>query len=408
VIIIFKKIKWNTKYTSIAITFLAVLMIAILFEKILDNFAGITMGIVGFFGYLKHLAAPFLFGFAIAYLMHPCVKFLEKKFGKWSPFLHKHNGIKRSISIILTYVLVLGGISWILIYFIPEVISSLSIFYNQMPRHMSDLQITIQQIFDQISYIDADDVNTLINNLLQPIISYTKNVPLVLSTILDSTVIAASSLLNAIMGIFIAFYMLMDKEKFAQSSKKTIYALFDQNKADHFFYNIERIHGIFQNFIVGKTLDSTIIGILCFIGLSLIKAPYVTVVSLIIGITNMIPYFGPFIGAIPALLITLLIEPSKVIWVALFILGLQQFDGIILGPKILGDSTGMTPLWIILSIVVGGALMGPIGMFLGVPVIASIKMFWVEFIQKKYKEKYLYEDLPITAGLGEENKKDKE
>ncbi len=374
---------------------LVVLIAAILFEKILDNITNITVNTGNFITYIKHLISPFIFGFAIAYLMHPCVNFFERIFSNMIPFLRNHIGVRRTLAILLTYVLVIGGISWILIYFIPEIITSLSTFYIQLPKHMINLQLSVQQLFDKISFIDAEDVNTLINTVLKPVIAHTKNVPFMLETILDSTVIAASSLLNAIMGIFIAFYMLIDKERFGQSAKKTIYALFDQRKADVFFYNVNRIHGVFQDFIVGKTIDSTIIGILCFIGLSIIKAPYVIVVSFIVGLTNMIPYFGPFIGAIPALLITVLIDPSKVIWVGLFILGLQQFDGIILGPKILGDSTGMSPLLIILSIIVGGALMGPIGMFLGVPVFASLKMFWVEFIQKKYKEKFLYDDPPI-------------
>lgn len=393
-ILIFKKYKLNEKYFLPAIYLFGVLAAAILFEKILDNLGDITINTGILISALKHLGAPFFVGFAIAYLIHPLVNTFEKLFKQYFPMFQKHSSLRRTLSIFLTYAVGFGGITWILVYFIPEIITSLSIFYKQLPKHLVNLETTIQHIFDQVTFINAQDVNSLIDTIIRPMLSYTRNVPLMLQTIMDSTVIAASSLLNGTMGIFIAFYMLVDKERFLHSARKTIYALFDEKKANHFFYNTNRIHTIFQNFIIGKTVDSTLIGMICFAGLSIIHSPYATVISFIIGLTNMIPYFGPFIGAIPALLIVVLTAPGKVIWVALFILALQQFDGIILGPKILGNSTGMSPLLIIFSIIVGGALMGPLGMFLGVPVFASIKMFWGEFIHKKYNSKYFYEDPP--------------
>ncbi len=144
---------------------------------------------------------------------------------------------------------------------------------------------------------------------------------------------------------------------------------------------------MFLRFFVGKMIDSLIIGILCFIGLQLMKMPYTLLISFIIGVTNMIPYFGPFIGAIPAVAIVLLRSPIQALGLALFIFVLQQFDGIVLGPKILGDSTGLSPFWVIFSIIVFGALFGVLGMFLGVPIFAVLYTMFKHFVEKKNIEK---------------------
>jgi len=165
-----------------------------------------------------------------------------------------------------------------------------------------------------------------------------------------------------------------------------------------------RVNEMFQRFILGKTVDSAIIGGICYIGMLILDMPFAVMLSVIVGVTNMIPYFGPLIGAIPSVLIVLLTEGgSKALILAIFILILQQFDGNVLGPKILGDAIGVSPLWIIFSIIIGGAAGGPFGMFIGVPVVASIKMFMDEFIDKKYNEKFFYENSGSQLSLEEED-----
>lgn len=338
---------------------------------------------------IKKLISPFIYGFFIAYLISPIVSFFEQRIFVTNKIkLH----VRRVSSILLTYIIAIGCIVWLLTYFIPEIIVTLSNFFILLPDNIADFEITVTKFFNENNFINinSEDVISFFNTLFDPILGNTKDISIMLQKILNSTVIAASTVLNAIMGIFIGFYMLSDKEHFRDETKKILYTFFDEKKTDYFLYNTNRVHKIFQSFIVGKTIDSTIIGLICFVGMYLIKVPYAIIISLIIGITNMIPYFGPFIGAVPAVLMTLLIEPSKAIWVAIFILALQQFDGIILGPKILGNSTGVSPIWIILAIIIGGAVMGPFGMFLGVPVFASFKLFFSEYIDKNYAKKYFY------------------
>ena len=367
---------------------LIVAALLILFEKVIGHLPDIGGSFVTATDYLSALISPFIMGFAIAYVMNPFMKFFERKFIKHVGFFDLHRKMTRTISILLNYTIIIGGTVWIIIYLLPEIKDSITAFTTNVPVYSQAMNNRIRMIFDQIPFIDSEDVNNAINRVLAPIQSASENAPELLETIIGNLYSVGRVTLNFIMAIFIAFYMLYDKEGFEKQIHKIVYALSSEGKAERFLNNTERIHHIFQDFIVGKAIDSLIIGILAMIGLTIIKAPFPLILSLIIGVTNMIPYFGPFIGAIPAIFITLLIDPPLAIVVALFVLVLQQFDGNFLGPKILGDSLDLSPLWIILAVVVGGALMGPLGMFIGVPIFATVKTFGGEYINRLYWQKY--------------------
>ncbi len=396
--------KLDRKYMKIAAYLLAVVLIAILFEKVIGNITGITKWISEGFYLLQTLTRPFLYGFAIAYLMNPFVRFFEKRL-KILPVFAAHPKGARTTSILLNYLIVIGGLICILFIFVPELKDSLLLFGTQVPSYASGLNLKIEEFFGQIEIIDAKDVNDAINRLMEPLIGISKDMPRLLETILTNVYSFSVMALNLIMAIFIAFYMLYDKEGFQRQWHKVLYALSSERRAEKICDCAKRINHIFQSFIVGKAIDSLIIGILAFIGFTIIDSPFPALLALIVGVTNMIPYFGPFLGAIPAILITFLISPLQSIWVAIFILILQQFDGNFLGPKILGNTLELSPLWIILAIIVGGALMGPLGMFIGVPVFASIKMFWSDYVNRKYAEKYSRLD-PLH--MLEEKKKERE
>lgn len=375
---------------SIYLFFVAAALI--LFEKIIGNLTGIGGSISTAANYLKALAAPFLMGFAIAYVMNPFMKFFERSLKKNAKYFERHPKTARTFAILINYALIIGGTVWIVIYLLPEIKDSVISFATNVSEYSEAMNIRIQNIFDQIPFIDSENVNKAINGILTPLQDVSKNLPKVIETIAGNIYVFGRVTFQFIMAIFISFYMLYDKERFSQKARKGVYTFWSKEKAERFFYNANRVHHIFQDFIVGKAIDSLIIGILAFIGLSLMSAPFPLILSLIIGVTNMIPYFGPFIGAIPAISITLLIDPILAIWVGIFVLILQQFDGNFLGPKILGNSVDMSPLWIILAVLVGGAVMGPLGMFIGVPIFATFKTFGGEYINRKYKEKYPVED----------------
>lgn len=401
--------KWDWKktdqpYFKIAVYVFIVLAATVLFEKVVGNLPSISNTIHTFLKVTQGLCLPFLMGFMIAYVMNPFINFFERHTMKNNSFFQRHPQVTRAIAITLIYTMVIGGIIWIAIYLVPEIKTSVVNFAKQLPIYTATLNQKIEDLFMQVDFIDGEDVNNIINRLLTPVLGVSENlqtgsgefgflqdsdgISKMLATFIGNVFTMGRFVFNLIMAIFIAFYMLFDKENFLRQLRKVIYALTSEKTANRILYNGGRIHNIFQSFIVGKALDSLIIGILAFIGLTLIKAPLVLVLSLIIGVTNMIPYFGPFLGGIPAVIITLLISPIHGIWVGLFILALQQFDGNFLGPKILGNSLDVSPLWIILAVVVGGAVMGPLGMFIGVPIFATIKMFCTEYINRKYDKKY--------------------
>ncbi|MGN0135955.1 AI-2E family transporter [Anaerotignum sp.] len=364
----------------------------ILFEKIIGNLTGIGSSIATMSSYLKALAAPFLMGFAIAYVMNPFMNFFERVLKKNGKYFEQHQKQTRTLAILINYTIIIGGTIWIIIYLVPEIKDSIISFATNITTYSQTMNMRIQNLFDQITFIDSEDVNNVINRILKPLQNASEHAPEVIETIAGNIYEFGRVTFQFIMAIFISFYMLYDKERFGKKFRKGLYAFSTKEKAERFFSNANCVHHIFQDFIVGKAIDSLIIGILAFIGLTFMQAPFPLILSLIIGVTNMIPYFGPFIGAIPALCITLLIDPVLAIWVGIFILILQQFDGNFLGPKILSNSLDLSPLWIILAVLVGGAVMGPLGMFIGVPIFATIKTFGGEYINRRYEKKYPVND----------------
>ena len=198
---------------------------------------------------------------------------------------------------------------------------------------------------------------------------------------------------HAVIGVIVSVYILFGKETFINQSKKAAYAIFPAERANLLIHIAVKTNEIFGGFIIGKMIDSIIIGILCFIGTSILKMPYAMLVSVIVGVTNVIPFFGPYIGAIPSAVLIALADPMKGIYFLIFILLLQQFDGNFLGPKILGNSTGLTGFWVIFAITVFGGLFGILGMIVGVPIFAviyaAIKAVVNTFLRKK--------DLPVET-----------
>lgn len=341
---------------------------------------GTTIDIIGRF---LTIIAPFIFGFFFAYLIRPIVVTLEKPLKK----IKKGKGekIKRVISIIVAYLIVIGALTIIIVYIFPQMKNSVKDIgnsvkngYNYVTNHLDEMNamIPVINLGSVIEYIQ--------NNLIDKLMSNSGTiVPFVYH--FSSSVL--TSLYNIFMGLVISIYMIIDGQKLKNSIKRIIYALSPIEKAPAICKTISKCNHIFNGFLFGKAVDSLIIGILCFIAMSILQLPYSLLLSVIVGITNMIPYFGPIIGAIPGFVIYLFIDPKLSLVFAIMILILQQFDGLYLGPKILGDLTGIKPLWVIFGIVIGGAYFGAVGMFLGVPTVAVFMYLADLFIESKLKKK---------------------
>lgn len=326
------------------------------------------------------------------------IRFLEKKVFIKIKFFDTHNRIKRTLSLLITYLITFTLIIWFISYLIPEILNNIFGLFKSILPYINSMKDNWDTFFKDSTYYDlipfglTTTIEDAIKSMFDSIIVKLSSLPaMITSTVtyfVSGTMQFASKILDLVLGIIISIYVLADKEKFARQTKKIIYTVLRDNTADKLMKIINNSNKVFEGFLIGKIIDSSIIGLICFAGLTLSQTPYSLLISLIVGITNMIPYFGPFIGAVPAIIITLAAAgPIPAVWVAIFILVLQQFDGNILGPKILGDSTGLSPFWIIFSITVGGALAGVIGMFLSVPIFAVIYNMFSDFINKRYNEK---------------------
>lgn len=394
-----KKFRFDKRYVKTSLYALVVIILAIAFEKILDNFVVVR----NFLNSMIGILSPFFVGFFLAYMLNPLVRFFEiKVLGKIKKLDNKF-GLKRLLSLVITYLASFTLIIWFISFLIPEIKENIMLLFKNVPDYVKYLQANVLEFLDAHSEtltMGSDDYSIMFEEVFDKLSSWIMDKSASLTSTLNSTLTyfitgtmsIASKILDLVLGIIISIYILADKEKFARQAKKFLYALTSKDFADKIMAIVNDSNDTFESFLIGKVIDSSIIGIICFVGLTLLKIPYSLLISLIVGITNMIPYFGPFIGAVPAIIITLAatvaqkgILPS--VWVLIFILVLQQFDGNILGPKILGDSTGLSPFWIIFSITIGGALAGVLGMFIGVPIFAVIYTMFSRFINRKYTEK---------------------
>lgn len=387
------KLEFNRKYTTIAIYAFLVLAAVVLFLGLVLNIEFFTdlLGTVG------GLLTPFIYGFGLAYILNPVLKFIENKL--MVPIFKEHinERLRRGISIFLTFVSFTAFLTVFIVIVIPQLIASISGLVASIPQYIETLDILANKLVLMIPWESLDTqaiqrvLEQYVGQLMQSAYEVLRQC---LPWLVRFTARIASGMLTIIIGVIISIYMLFDKEKFYAGAKKIWYAILPNEKADFVIELANDANRIFGGFINGKLLDSLIIGIICFFGMSLLNMPNVMLVSVIVGITNVIPYFGPFIGAIPSFFIILIEDPIKSLWFIVFIIILQQFDGNILGPKILGDSTGLSALWVIFSITLFGGLYGFVGMFLGVPTFAVIFMLFKRFIDSRLGKK----DMPLSIG----------
>ena len=268
----------------------------------------------------------------------------------------------------------IGIIVIVLFGVIPQIITSLTDLVNFIPTAAQQLYHFFDTLEERFPSLDTEVLRNTINNAIPNFINYAKDFAANMIPALYSISMSILKwVLNLFIAIMVSIYMLADKRPLINSCKAVVYAFVPVKYIQLILDVSAEANRLFSSFIVGKAIDSTIIGVLCFVLMLILRLPYAVLISVIVGITNMIPYFGPFIGAIPSAIILLFISPLKAVIFVVMVFVLQQFDGLILGPKILGDSTGLKPLWIIFAITVGGSIAGVLGMFLGVPAVAFIR-----------------------------------
>ena len=355
-----------------------------------------------FFG----LMTPFIYGAALAYVLNPVLNWLEKKvFPKvFGDRVSKRS--RRGLGVLLTFLFGCAVVALFLAVLIPQIVESIDnlaqsiyAFLPQAQNFLNDLIAqygTNEMLVDVLSMlgVDISDPSMALQRLATR--SYTF-LTQVLPNLFGGVMRFTSGLLDVVVGIIIAIYLLLSKEIFYAQVKKLLFAFFPRRVAQATLNLTHDSNTIFCGFISGKILDSAIIGVLCFIGCSVLQMPYTVLVSFIVGVTNVIPYFGPFIGAIPSIFIIMIADPLKSLVFAVFVLILQQLDGNIIGPKILGDSTGLSAFWVIFAVTFFGGLFGFVGMLIGVPTFAVIYALVRNFAEFKLGKKGLKTQTPDFA-----------
>lgn len=335
-----------------------------------------------FFENFKHLfsiLSPFFWGFAIAYILNPLLVKLETK-----------KKFKRFSAMGVCYLVFFGVIGLFFTIVTPIILRNLFDIIERLPDYMNSLQSWFDNTLLNFSLIEKLNLEDYIKSNLSGISTMIfEFLNLTINSVVTKVIGITSGLLKFIVGIIVSAYILIEKENFAKSSRKFIFSMFGEVRGQKVMTFFALCNKVFSNFFIGKAIDSFIIGIIAFIGFSLMKAPYALLLSLIVGVTNMIPYFGPFIGAFPAVLITLFVSPIKAFWVAIFILILQQVDGNIIGPKILGDKVGISPFYIILSILIGGGFFGMMGMLFAVPLFKIISILLNQYMDFRLQRQAL-------------------
>lgn len=331
-------------------------MILILFYQFVVNNEVFNEGVK----FVMSVFSPIIIGFVIAYLLEPLIKLIETKYK-----------INRKLGILGIYLILIILISVSISSIIPSLTRSISELIREMPVYSKQIVEFSQNIFTQYPILNEFGVEKKIVEFFNEnsgksldAINYT------LKFLVNNSMSISGKTLNFFMGMTIAYYFLADKLKFINNTKKIMAKLFTKRNYEDSLVWIKKSNDIFLNYLLGKIVDSIIIGIIAFIMFKVANIQYAMLFAVITAITNMIPYFGPIIGAVPVVLITLFYSPTQALIAAIMMIVLQQFDGIWLGPKILGDKVGISPFWIIVSVLIGGKLMGVVGMFLSVPVAA--------------------------------------
>lgn len=385
--------KVDRKYIGWGVTAFIVIALSICFIYLVFN-SSVVLG--GFSKFVK-IMTPIIDGMILAYLLTPILNFIEKK---WLSKLFakmkiantpKNKKRMRAVSIVITLLFVILVVGIFLSIVIPQLVLSIQSIIFQFPMYIDNLYTwtngiliknpQLEDIYNQIfthysesltEFLQTDilpRVNTLIKTLSMSILGFVK------------------SIWNFVIGFIISIYVLGSKEKFVRQGKEVAYALLEDSKSSKLVKAVKFMHNTFIGFLGGKIIDSVIIGIICFIATSIIGTPYSILISCIVGVTNIIPFFGPYIGAIPSAILVLMVNPKHCLYFIILILIIQQIDGNIIGPKILGDSTGLSSFWVIFAITVFGGLFGIVGMIIGVPVFAILYAGFKYYIKNKLRVK---------------------
>lgn len=353
------------QYLRLGLTIFASLAAVVAFFFLILRYQGLK----AYLDIISMALQPVVVGIVIAYVLCPVAKFLERQFCRGK----RRSRAARPLSVLFTLIFAMGILGLFCALVLPQVVDSIRSLVIDLPAM---LQVQLDRLE---SYLEADSnaaatVMQMITSVETFLMTWIKeNLFATVSNVAVSVLSVGSAIVNFVVSIVVTVYLLLDRERYLAQCKKLFYAVSRNKRFNRLVMEIaHQANQIFSGFISGKLLDSLIVGIICFVCLTVLKMPYALLVSVIVGVTNIIPMFGPFIGAIPSAFLILLVSPSKCIVFLIFIIILQQLDGNVIGPRILGNSTGLSALYVTVAMLLFGKLMGFVGMIIGVPLFATL------------------------------------
>ncbi len=382
------KLDWNKKYNTIAAYAIIVLIVSIIFYLTVSEVNVVKLQIGKYLSTLH----PIFIGMAMAYLFNFILEIYEDKL--INPLFKDKSSkkINRFIGLILTYATVIILLILFLNFMLPQLVTSVKGLVNSIPEYVKEIGIWLEALEKNFN-IPQEYIQLIMekwDQAMQMVIHFATSLIPKIGNMAKSML---SSIWNIVLGVVVSIYLLIEKEKFKAITKKVVTASFSEKNKNIIFELTNRADVIFGKFLSGKILDSIIIGFLTFLILKFMKMPYTMLVSFIVAVTNIIPFFGPFIGAVPSFFIIFFESPVKAFTFLILIVIIQQIDGNIIGPKILGDSLGISAFWILFSLLIAGKLFGFIGLVIGVPLFVFIYSIIKDIVESKLKKR----DLPFET-----------
>lgn len=381
------KINLDKKYTTIALYSFLVICGCILFFLGTSRIAKFYKQISDFMATM----APFFIGGALAYILNFILKQFEDRLFSLGIFNRLSKRLKKGLALLITYITAFGAVYLFVLFVLPQLIDSVKMIINNIDIYSKKIIAITNDLIIKTDL--SPDVRKLITDKINSITEYLFSIASDIVFVLGNTIKSiTSSIWNVFLGIVVSIYILIDKERFGAIGRKIVFAFFSERTTAKVLDFISKVNYIFGRFLSGKILDSFIIAILTFVVLIIFKMPYALLIAVVVGITNIIPFFGPFFGAIPSVILIFVVSPQKALWFLVIIFIIQQLDGNIIGPKILGDSMGISPFWILFSLLVFAKLFGFLGMIIGVPLFTVIYALIKELVENKLEKRGLPKD----------------
>ncbi len=377
------KFDWNDKVRENILSYTVSGFLIVMFWFLFHSWGSIS----SFLGGILSALVPFVVGLFLTLILIPLRDRAQKK---WLSGFDWKDGMKRKIAVLICMLTLALMVASFFVVLVPALVDSFRTLAGSMETYMNTLGKLLDQL--KVSAENSVIIDNIYQTVQQAVRTWTNSISSNITKFVTNSVSFLSGIFDIFVALIITVYLLLESERFSLQMRKFFYAVLPSSAADSLYEVIGLSRRTFNSFVYGKALDSLIIGIICAVCTSVMKIPYAALISFVVGLTNMIPVFGPFIGAVPSIFILLIISPTKALEFAVFVLILQQIDGNIIGPRILGDSLGLPALWVMFAIIVGGAMFGIIGMFLGVPIFSVIYYLTSTRINRILRDKRIHVD----------------